>query len=149
MIFVYPLQILVNYALAQRTNTTIENKLCLYFGCVVFFALFVTIIFLILKMRNRIITIYGEKVHREDFDVKVKSTKKDKREDEETNKENEKKNEIIDFIVEMKKSNMINIVEYYILNKNTNDDIGKDEQLEYKLDFEKEIINLFSCFRFN
>ena len=142
MIFVYTLQILVNYALAQRTNTTIENKLCLYFGCVVFFALFVTIIFLILKMRNRIITIYGEKVHREDFDVKVKSTKKDKREDEETNKENEKKNEIIDFIVEMKKSNMINIVEYYILNKNTNDDIGKDEQLEYKLDFEKEIINL-------
>lgn len=138
MIFIYPFQLLVNYALAQRTNTTLENKACLYLGCLVFFALFVTIIFLILKMRNRILTIYGEKVSREDYDIKVKSTKQGKK----NNEKIEKENEIIDFIVEMKKSNMINIVEYYILNKNTNDDIDKDEQLEYKLDFEKEIINL-------
>ena len=135
MILIYPLQLMVNYYLAVRDNTNQENSALLYFGCFIFLALFITIIFLLVGMKNKIKSIYGEKNKREDINVKVKG------EDEQFHKKGNKE-EVIDFIIEMKKGGVLNLVNEYILAKNDTENIRDTEQLEYRLDYEKEIIHL-------
>ena len=135
MILIYPMQLMVNYYLAVRDNTNQENSALLYFGCFVFLALFITIIFLLVGMKKKIRKIYGEKNKREDINVKVKG-------EEEKNEIKGNKEEVIDFIIEMKKGGMLNLVNEYILAKKDEQNISDTEQLEYRLDYEKEIINL-------
>ena len=116
---------------ANRVSTTGKSAAII---SVISFAVVVVVGFLIYLIFNLKYKIYKlfENEERNNFDLK--QLKGDSMKKEVDNKE-----EVIDFINELQKANRMELIDMYIIDKGK---IIDEDELEYKINYEKEIINL-------